>query len=147
MPQLLTEAVGGTAIEVFVQQDPRPYRHAQGAFRDQPRRGRCRHHAWDLRALTRLLVALALDAPHVALNLDFNNGRLFGTGHRPQRLTTAWAVFRGFAHVMHFGDHWQGETITAPMPRAARLLAPLAGTGRLGRASTVRAPQLARSWR
>ena len=34
MPQLLTEAVGGTAIEVFVQQHPRPYRHPQRTFGD-----------------------------------------------------------------------------------------------------------------
>src|SRR6267142_472238 len=73
----------------------------------------------------------------MGLDLDFDNGRLFGTGHRPQRLTTDWAMFCRFAHVMHFGDHRQGGTITATMPRTARLLAPLAGTGRLERASTV----------
>ena len=73
MLQLLTEAVGGTAIEVFVQQDHRPYRHPQGALRDHARGGRRRHNTWDLRALTRLVVTRALDASNVGLDLDFDN--------------------------------------------------------------------------
>src|SRR5207245_6379719 len=40
MPQLFTEAMRGTAIEIFVQQHPRPDRYSQRAFRDHTRRGR-----------------------------------------------------------------------------------------------------------
>src|SRR5712691_10481993 len=38
---------------------------------------------------------------------------------------------------MHFHHHWQGGTITTAMSPTPRLLPPLAGTGRLGRASPV----------
>jgi hypothetical protein len=74
MLPLLTEAVGGAAIEIFIQQDHRPYGHAQGAFRDQPRRWWCRHDAWNLRALTYLLVAWALDATNMGLHLGLDHG-------------------------------------------------------------------------
>jgi len=79
MLQLLTEAVGGTTIEVFVSQYPCPDRHPQRAFWDQPRRRRRRNNACDLRAVTRLLVASALDVPPMGLDLDFDNRRLFRT--------------------------------------------------------------------
>src|SRR6266849_3678925 len=38
---------------------------------------------------------------------------------------------------MHFHHHWQGGTITTAMSLTPRLLSPLAGTGRLRRASPV----------
>src|SRR5207244_9186835 len=92
IPQFLTEAVGRAAIEVFVQQDPRPDRHPQRTFRNETRRWRGRDDSRDLRALTRLLVALALDATNMGLDLDFDNARLFGAGKRQKCLTTGWAV-------------------------------------------------------
>ena len=130
IPQLLTEAVGRAAIEVFVQQDPRPDRHPQWTFRDETRRWRGRNDSCDLRALTRLVVALALDATHMGLDLDFDNARLFGAGKRQKCLTTGRAALRRLAQVVHFHHHGQGATITAAVPLTAGLLPPLASTGR-----------------
>src|SRR3954464_5181996 len=98
MLQLFTEAVRGTAVEVFVQQHHSPERHPQRAFWDQSRHWRCRHNARDLWALTHLLVAEALDAPYMGLDLDFDNARLFCTGERQERGTTSRAVLRVCTH-------------------------------------------------
>src|SRR5215471_13513724 len=45
MRTLLTYAVGGAAIEVFVQQHHGPHRYAQRAFRNHARCWRYRHNA------------------------------------------------------------------------------------------------------
>src|SRR5712692_1792583 len=125
MPQLFTQAMGGTAIEVFVQQDPRPDRHPQRAFRDHARCWGRRHNAGDLRTLTGLLVTRALDASNMGLDLDFDDGGFFGTGKRCERLAACWAVFRRLAQVMHFGHHREGGAITAAVALTARLLPPI----------------------
>src|SRR6266436_3658995 len=135
--QFRTEAVGGTTIEVFISQYHRPDRHPQRAFRDQPRRRRRGDNPCDLRAVTRLLVTLALDAPLMGLDLDFDNRRLFSTRKWQESFPTGRAVFRRIAHVMHFGHHRQGGPVAAAVPLTARLLPPLAGTGWLGHTNTV----------
>src|SRR5712691_11611448 len=129
--------MGGTAIEIFVQQHHRPDRYPQWAFRDHARRWRRRHDARDLRTLTRLVVALALDASNMGLDLDFDQVGLFAAGKRHEGGPTGRAVFGCLAHVMHFCHYWQGGTITPAVSLTPRLLSPLAGTGRLGCTSTV----------
>jgi hypothetical protein len=47
-------------------------------------------------------------------------------------------VLRCVTQVMHFDHHRQGGAITATMPLHARLLPPIARTGRLGLTSSLR---------
>src|ERR687896_1076819 len=102
MFQLLTEAVGWAAIEVFVEQYYRPHRHSQWAFRDHARGRWRRHHAWELRTLTGFWVARALDAPNMGLHLHFDDIARFHPRKRRQCLATLWAVFGRLAQIMHF---------------------------------------------
>ena len=97
MLQLLTSTVGGAAIEVFVQQYPRPHRHPERAFGDQPWGGWGCDEAWPLWALTPLLIALALDATHMGLNLNFDDVGRFGAGKGQEGFTTGRAVLGLFA--------------------------------------------------
>src|SRR2546427_1830119 len=138
MPQLFTEAMRGTAIEIFVQQHPRPDRYSQRAFRDHTRRGRCCHNAFAVLAAARLVVARTLDASNMGLDLHFDDVRLFGAWKRCKGRATCGAVLRRLAQVMHFGHDREGGTVTAAVPLAAKLLTTRAGIGRLGAASLVR---------
>src|SRR6266849_5269510 len=116
MPQLFTQAMGGTDIEVCVQQDPRPDRHPQRAFRDHARCWGRRHNAGDLRTLTGLLVTRALDASNMGLDLDFDDGGFFGTGKRCERLAACWAVFR----VCPTFYTWRFRAVRLMMPTVLR---------------------------
>jgi hypothetical protein len=59
------------------------------------------------------------------LDLDFNNGGGFGGRKRAERFPTARAAFLLCAQVSDFDDDGQGGTVTAAVPRTARLLSPL----------------------
>src|SRR5262245_30857186 len=142
MPQLFTEAMRGTTIEIFVQQHHRPDRYSQRAFRDHTRRGRCCHNAFDMRAAARLVVARTLDASNMGLDLHFDDVRLFSAWKRCKGLATGGAVLRRLAQVMHFGHYREGRTVTAAVSLAAKLLTTRAGTGRFGAASLVRTYRL-----
>src|SRR5713101_3715039 len=138
MLELLAEPIGGTAIEVFVEQHRGPERDPQWTFREHAWRGRRRHDAWDLRTSARLVIPAPLDASQMGLDLHFNDGGFFGTRKRCKRLPTGrTACLRG-AQVMHFGYHQQGRTLTAAMALAAGLLPPMARTRRLGRRCILR---------
>src|SRR5919197_2748765 len=118
MLQLLAEAIGGTAVEVFVQQHCGPERYPERTFRDHAWRGWGRYQAWNLRAPAHLVITATLDVSKMGLDLHFNDGGVFGARKRGKRLTTGrTACLRG-AHVMHFGYHQQGRTLTATMPLA-----------------------------
>src|SRR5437764_6855166 len=118
--------MGGTAIEIFVQQYHRPYGHPQWAFRDHTRGRRGCHNTWALGTPTRRLVAGPLNTANVGLYLYFDDIASFDTRKRCQRLATLRTVFGCLAHVVHFHHHRQRGTITAAVSRCARLLAPLA---------------------
>jgi hypothetical protein len=83
------------------------------------------------------LVARALDAPHVGLDLNFDDIARFDTWKWCQRLATLRTVFGRLAHVMHFNDHGQHGTITAAVSLRTGLLASLSGIGRLGLAQSL----------
>ena len=137
MFELLTQAVGGAAIEIFVQQHPRPHRHSQWAFWDHSRRWRRRHNTWELGAPARRLVARALDAPKVGLDLNFDDIARFDTWKRRQCLATLRTVFGRLAQVMNFHHHGQHRTITATVSLRTRLLAPLSSGGISGLATSL----------
>src|SRR5215467_1091900 len=138
MLELLAEPIGGTAIEVFVQQHCGPERYPQGTFRDHTWRERCRHKAWDLRAPARLVITAPLDAAKMGLDLHFNNGGVVSPRKRSKRRTTGRTACLRWAQVMHFRDHQQSRTLTAAMAFAPRLLPPLAQTQRLGLCHLIR---------
>src|SRR5713226_2365237 len=94
MLELLAEPIGGTAIEVFVQQHHGPERYPQRTFRDHARRGRRCHDAWNLRALACLLITATLDTSKMSLDLHFNDHGFFGTGKRRERLTAGLAAWQ-----------------------------------------------------
>src|SRR5215510_7802115 len=77
-----------------------------------------------MRTTTPLVVALPLDTTHMRLDLDFNDGGGFGGRKRAERFPTAWAAFLLWAQVADFDDDGQGGTVTATVPRTARLLSP-----------------------
>jgi hypothetical protein len=92
MLELLAEPIGGTAIELFVEQHHGPKRYPQRTFRDHARRGRRCHDAGNLRALACLLLTATLDASKMRLDLHCNNGGFFGPGKRCERLTAGRAA-------------------------------------------------------
>src|SRR5262249_10467504 len=99
------------------------------------RRGR--HNTWDLRTPTGLLVARALDAPHLGLDLNFDDIARFDPWKRGQRPPTLRTGFGRPPHIMHFNHHGQHGMITAAVSVRAGLLASLAGIGRLGLAQSL----------
>src|SRR5262245_4701440 len=60
------------------------------------------------------------------LDLDFNNGGVFGSRKRAERFPTVWTAFLLWAQGADFDDDGQGGTVTAAVPQTARLLSPLA---------------------
>src|SRR5215813_3716124 len=125
MLERLAKTCGGTAVEVFVQQDLRPHRHPDRAFGNKPRGRWGRHDPREMQTATPLVVALPLDMTHMRLDLDFNDGGGFGSRKQVERSTTAWAAFLLWAQVADFDDDRQGGTGTAAVPRTAGLLSPL----------------------
>src|ERR687894_1339089 len=125
--------MGRTAIEIFVEQHPRPHRHPERAFRDHSRHRRSRHNAWELGTPARRLVTRALDASNVGLNRNFDNIARFDTWKWCQSLATLRTMFGRLAQVMNFNHHRQNKTITPAVSMRTWLLAPLSGIGRIGR--------------
>src|SRR5215468_5203763 len=68
----------------------------------------------------------------MSLDVHFDDIARFGTRKRRKGRATLRTVFRCVTQVMHFDHHRQGGAITAPMPLHARLLPPMARTGRRG---------------
>jgi hypothetical protein len=75
--------------------------------------------------VTPLVGALPLETTPMRLDLDFNDGGCFGDRKRAERFPTAGAAFLLCAQVADFDDDGQGGTVTAAVPRSARLLSPL----------------------
>jgi hypothetical protein len=127
MLQRLTAPGRGAAIEGFVEQDFRPPRHPERAFGKQPR---CRgggHNTRQVQTATPLVGALALDTAHMCLDLDFNDGGLFGARKRPKGCPTAWAALLRGAQVLDFDNDGERRISTATVPRTAGLWSPLTG--------------------
>jgi hypothetical protein len=83
------------------------------------------------------VVARALDAPQVGLDLHCDDIARFDTWKRCQRRATWRTVFGRRAHIMHGNDHGQTGTITAAVSLRTGLLASLSGRGRLGLAQSL----------
>jgi hypothetical protein len=82
-----------------------------------------------MRTTTSLVVALTLDTTDMRLDLDCNDGGVFGGRQRSERCPTDGAAFLQSAQVSDFVDDGEGGTGTAAVPRTAGLLSALTGAG------------------
>ena len=71
------------------------------------------------------------------LDLDFNDGGLFGARKWPEGCPTAWAAFLRGVQVLDVNDNGERRRVTAAVPRTAGLWSPLPGANCRGTSSRI----------